>query len=119
MPNPYAMPSPPWTFEEFPMAIAMLNGKPSRDPYYPKDWPVAALRGKSLPVVEVTSIEEFEALMGGAEVVESERRLKSDEDDKAAAIEAATVANVPFDRRWSAKRILEAVDSSKGSDPVM
>ncbi|MCH9838720.1 hypothetical protein K0U83_23855 [bacterium] len=97
---------PTWQFREFPMAVPMKNGKPSLDTPYDA-------KGKALPVVVVNTQEEYDDLVGGAEVVAEESRLMTEDDERKTLYQDAENCGAVIDKRWTVERIRKAIADHK------
>lgn len=107
-------------FREFPMVIPLVDGKPCFDEEVrKKPYDYSVKPPKALPVVEVHSEEELEALMAGAEVVEGASgqaaTVATDDSVRQALYAECEVVGVRFDKRWSIERIKSALEVARGT----
>lgn len=101
---------PPYEFNEFPMAVPVVDGVVQKTPYDAKR--------KAHPVVIVNSEEELEALMQdqadlvpvNPDAVVTAQRVKTEDDERDELYLRAEQLGVKVDKRWSIERIQKALD---------
>ncbi len=105
-----------YEFREFPMMV--YPGAADQKKPYGKD-------GKPLAGIIVNNEDEYrQALNPEGEATETvvekgQTRLKTPEDARKELLEAAEVAGVQVDKKWSAARIQDAIDSAAAGKDVV